>query len=308
MRGKTVVITGATSGLGASAARSLAEQGARILFTARDENRGAATLAMLRGVNPNAGHEMVLADLTTLADMRRAGEMLAARAGQVDVLVNNAGAIFQRRSLTADGLEMTFAVNHMAYFLITECLRPTLAPGARIVSTASVAHQSSALDFDDMTLAKVSPGLFAMVAYGRSKLCNILWTRELARRLVGTGITANCFHPGGVNTGFGDNLKGFAGHAFGLAKRFMLTPAQGADTLVWLASSPDAAGHTGDYWYKRRVLKPSAAAQDPQAAQRLWDESVRLAGAPLETSLDRGQAGLLQRPGAQLPHGNEPVV
>jgi NAD(P)-dependent dehydrogenase (short-subunit alcohol dehydrogenase family) len=278
MQGKTVVITGATSGIGAMAAEELARLGARIVFTARDGAKGAATLARLNTANPNAAHALVLADLTTIADMTRAGAALAAEAGTVDVLINNAGAIFQRREITTDGLELTFAVNHMAYFIITELLRPTLAPDARIVSTASLAHQTGTLDFSDMTLARTAPRSFAFVAYGRSKLCNILWTRELARRLAGTGLTANCVHPGGVNTGFGDNLTGFAKAAFGLIKRFMLTPAQGADTLVWLASSPDVSGQTGGYWTKRKLVQPSAAARDDQAGRKLWDLSANLAG------------------------------
>jgi len=276
LHGKTVVITGATSGIGASAAEALAGQGARVIFTARDPAKAAATLAALTTANPGAAHDFVIANLTTLADMKQAGEALAAKAGMVDVLINNAGAIFASRKLTADGLEMTFAVNHMAYFVITEVLRPVLAVDARIVSTASVAHKSANLDFDDLTLEKVSPGLFAMVAYGNSKLCNILWTRELARRLAGTGITANCVHPGGVNTGFGDNLSGLLNSVFGFAKRFMLTPAQGADTLIWLASSPDVAGQTGGYWSKRKRLTPSAAARDDVDAQRLWELSAGL--------------------------------
>jgi len=277
LSGKTVVITGATSGIGASAAEALAAQGARVIFTARDAAKAAATLSGLTRANPGAAHDFVIADLTTLAHMKTAAEALAAKAGTVDVLINNAGAIFSRRQLTPDGLEMTFAVNHMAYFVITEILRPHLAPGARIVSTASVAHQSARLDFEDLTLEKVSPGLFAMVAYGNSKLCNILWTRELAKRLAGTGITANCVHPGGVNTGFGDNLKGVLKAVFSFAKRFMLTPAQGADTLIWLASSPEVAGQTGGYWSKRKRLTPSAAARDDAAARRLWELSARLA-------------------------------
>jgi NAD(P)-dependent dehydrogenase (short-subunit alcohol dehydrogenase family) len=276
MNGKTVVITGATSGIGASAAESLAAQGARVIFTARDAAKAATTLARLNAAGPGAAHDFVIADLTTVAHMKEAGEALAAKAGAVDVLINNAGAIFASRALTRDGLEMTFAVNHMAYFVITEILRPVLAPAARIVSTASVAHKSANLDFADMTLERVSPSLFAMVAYGNSKLCNILWTRELARRLAGTGITANCVHPGGVNTGFGDNLSGLLKGVFGFAKRFMLTPAQGADTLVWLASSPDVAGQTGGYWSKRKRLTPSVAARDDDAARRLWDLSAGL--------------------------------
>ena len=276
MQGKTVVITGATSGIGASAALALARQGARIVFTARDEAKANATLAELTRTNPDAAHDFVLADFTTLAAMREAGRALLAKARRIDVLVNNAGAIFQSRELTSDGLEKTFAVNHMAYFVVTEALRPALAPDARIVSTASGAHATGRLDFDDLPLDR---GYSALRAYGRSKLCNILWTRELARRLEGTRITANCFHPGGVNTRFGDNMTGLAGAAFGLIKRFMLTPEQGADTLVWLASSSDAEGLSGGYFAKRRLTQPSAAAQDDAAARRLWKVSERLAGA-----------------------------
>jgi len=271
-----VVITGATSGIGASAAESLAAQGARIIFTARDAAKAAATLSLLNQAGPDAAHDFVIADLTTVAEMKRAGEDLAAKAGAVNILINNAGAMFSSRQITADGLELTFAVNHMAYFVITEILRPLLAPDARIVSTASVAHKSANLNFADMTLAKVSRSLFPIVAYGNSKLCNILWTRELARRLAGTGITANCVHPGGVNSGFGDNLSGLLKTVFSLGKRFMLTPAEGADTLVWLASSPEVDGQTGGYWAKRKRLTPSIAARDDVDAQRLWELSAGL--------------------------------
>ncbi|MDE2356434.1 MAG: SDR family NAD(P)-dependent oxidoreductase [Alphaproteobacteria bacterium] len=276
LRGKTVVMTGATSGIGASAAQSLARAGARILFTARNKRKGEETLALLLRANPDAAHDMVLADLTTLAEMTRAGETLAAKAREVHVLVNNAGAIFPTRELTADGLEISFAVNHMAYFVVTECLRPALAEGARIISTASMAHRSGRLDFSDMGLERVGPASYSMAAYGRSKLCNILWTRELARRLEGTGITANCLHPGGVNTGFGDNLEGPGKAAFGLIKRFMLSPAQGADTLVWLAQSDSVEGQSGGYYAKRRLVTPSARARDPEAQGRLWAFSESL--------------------------------
>jgi NAD(P)-dependent dehydrogenase (short-subunit alcohol dehydrogenase family) len=276
MNGKTVVITGATSGIGAAAARALAGSGARIVFTARDEARARATLSGLIRINPDAAHDFVLADLTDIADMRAAGAALRAKAPGVDILVNNAGAIFQTRELTADGLEKTFAVDHMSYFVITQALRPALRPGARIVSTASVAHTAGRPEFDDLAMDK---GYSAFAAYGRAKLCNILWTRELARRLEGDGVTANAFHPGGVNTGFGDNLRGVAKAAFGLIKRFMLTPEQGADTLVWLASSPDVEGLTGGYYAKRRLAQPSAAGRDDLAAARLWAVSERLAAA-----------------------------
>ena len=222
---------------------------------------------------------MVLGDLSLIAGMKAAGAALADEAPAIDVLLNNAGAFFERREVTADGLERTFAVNHMAYFVITELLRPHLAQDARIVSTASVAHTFGRLDFDDLQSAKAYRRA-GMEAYGTSKLLNILWTRELARRLSGTGVTANCVHPGGVNTGFGDNNSGLMGAVFKIGKRFMLTPEQGADTLVYLSSAPEVRGQTGGYWTRRRRVEPSAAARDDTAARRLWDESARIAGLP----------------------------
>jgi NAD(P)-dependent dehydrogenase (short-subunit alcohol dehydrogenase family) len=245
------------------------------VFVARDSAKADAMLARLAAANPHADHDWVEGDLAALAVMKAAGARLAAKAPSVDVLVNNAGAIFDHRQVTADGLEMTFAVDHMAYFVITEILRPRLAPGGRIVSTASTAHQFGRLDFDDLQSAH---GYSAFRAYGTAKLCNILWTRELARRLEGSGVTANCVHPGGVGTGFGANTRGLIKTLMGLAKPLMLTPAQGADTLIWLASSPDVAGKTGGYWAKRKLTQPSLAARDDAAAARLWAQSAAIAG------------------------------
>ncbi|HEY1449144.1 MAG TPA: SDR family NAD(P)-dependent oxidoreductase [Caulobacteraceae bacterium] len=276
MQGKTVVITGATSGIGQVAAEALAGQGARIVFTARDAGKAAATLARLKAAGP-AAHDWVLADLTTIAAMKAAGAALAAKTPRIDVLANNAGAIFDHREVTADGLEMTFAVNHMAYFVIGEVLRPNLGPRARIVSTASVAHTFGRLDFGDLQSEK---RYSAMGAYGTSKLCNILWTCELSRRLANTGITVNCFHPGGVNTNFGHNTKGLLSDLMIFAQRFALTPAQGADTLVWLASAKEVEGRTGGYWAKRKLVQPSAAARNPENVARLWAESAKIAGWP----------------------------
>jgi NAD(P)-dependent dehydrogenase (short-subunit alcohol dehydrogenase family) len=277
MHGKTVVITGATSGIGQVAAEALARQGARVVFTARDAIRGRAMLDRLVRANPDAAHDWVQADLSTIAAMNAAADALARKLARVDVLINNAGAILERREVTADGLEKTFAVNHMAYFVVTARLRPRLAADARIVSTASAAHAYGMLDFDDLQSARRYSG---WGAYGRSKLCNILWTRELARRLAGTEMTANCLHPGAVRTGFGGNNGGLVKTLFGLARPFMLTPQQGADTLIHLASSPEVAGRTGGYWSRRRLTQPAAAATDPDAASRLWEVSARLAGVP----------------------------
>jgi NAD(P)-dependent dehydrogenase (short-subunit alcohol dehydrogenase family) len=196
---------------------------------------------------------------------------------RIDVLINNAGAMFAARQVTQDGLERTFALNHMAYFVVTQGLRERLAAsaGARIVNTASDAHRGATLDFDDLQSEK---GFSAMKAYGRSKLCNILFTRELARRLHGTGITANCLHPGFVATRFGDQSGGLISHMVWLAKFFAISPAEGAKTIVHLASAPEVAGVSGKYFYKCRETKPSPQAQDDQAALALWQRSAALAG------------------------------
>ncbi len=277
MEGKTVVITGATSGIGESAAGTLAGMGARIVFVARDPGKGSAMLERLRSINPAAAHDWVEADLSTLAAMKAAGAALAEKAPRIDVLANNAGAMFDVRHETADGLELTFALNHMAYFVLTQILRPNLAAGARIVSTSSAAHVAGSIDFDDLQSTR---RYSTLGVYGASKLCNILFTRALARRLEGSGVTANCLHPGGVSTSFGSNLKPGMRFVFGLLKPLFLTPAQGADTLVYLASSDAVAGKSGGYYAKRRLTTPSAAARDDAAAERLWQVSADLAGLP----------------------------
>jgi NAD(P)-dependent dehydrogenase (short-subunit alcohol dehydrogenase family) len=275
VKDKTVVVTGATSGIGQVAALELARMGARVVFTARDANRGADMLARLREAGPTQTPALVVGDLSLIAGMRAAAEGVKAAAPRIDVLINNAGAVFDHRDVTADGLERTFALNHMAYFVVTEALRPALAADARIVSTASGAHSFARLNFADLQAAN---GYQAMTAYANSKLCNILWTRELARRLAGTSVTANCLHPGAVSTRFGEEAKGFMGSLLRLARPLMLTAEKGADTLVWLAASPDVAGQSGGYWVKRKRVEPSAAARDDAAARRLWDESERIAG------------------------------
>jgi NAD(P)-dependent dehydrogenase (short-subunit alcohol dehydrogenase family) len=197
MKGKTVVVTGGTSGIGEIAAERLAQMGARIVLIARDKSRGEATLARLHERAPSLGHAVHYADLARIPEMKRMAAEIVHKEPRIDVLINNAGAMFSSRRLTDDGLEYTFALNHMAYFIVTEGLRERLlgSSPARIVNVASAAHQGVRLDFDDLQSAK---GFGAMKAYGRSKLCNILFTRELARRLHGTGVTANCLHPGFV--------------------------------------------------------------------------------------------------------------
>jgi len=292
MQGKTVVITGATSGIGQVAAESLAAMGARIVQVARSRERGDAAMKRLRDIAPTVAHSIHYADLSRISEMKRVASEIAAAEARVDVLINNAGAMFSSRQVTADGLERTFALNHLSYFVLTQGLKERLIASApaRVVNTASDAHEPAKLDFDDLQSEKVyarksigqwfrygGPGFYV---YGRSKLCNILFTRELARQLAGTGVTANSLHPGFVATRFGDETGGLMSFSIGIAKRFALSPQQGAETLIFLASSPDVARITGEYFHKCRPATPSKEALNDANAQRLWLETAKLVGLP----------------------------
>jgi NAD(P)-dependent dehydrogenase (short-subunit alcohol dehydrogenase family) len=280
MLGKTVVITGATSGIGEVAADRLAQKGARIVFVARDRDRGQETLRHLRAIAGHDNHAVHYADLMVLSEQKRVAEEIAASEPRIDVLINNAGALFTSRQTTADGLEKTFALNHMSYFTVTNILLDKLkaTPGARIVSTASDAHKGARLNFADLQSAKSYSGFGV---YGRSKLMNILFTRELARRPAGTGVTANCLHPGFVGTRFGDASGGVLSFLVKIAKNFALTPEQGAQTIIYLASSPEVDGKSGGYYVKSKLATPTKEAQNDADAKRLWDESARIAGVGL---------------------------
>ena len=277
MQGKVVVITGATSGIGQVAAERLAGMGAHMVLVARDKARGEAALVRLRERAPGAAHSIHYADLSRLAEMKRVAAEIAAAEPRIDVLINNAGALFGSRHVTEDGLELTFALNHMAYFVLTHGLRERLLASApaRVVNTASNAHRRARLDFDDLQSAH---GYSGFKAYGRSKLANILFTRELARRLAGAGVTANCLHPGFVATRFGDQTGGLLSYVVRIAKIFAISAEEGAETLVYLASAPEVANVSGAYFYKCRPATPTQEAQDDAAAQRLWIESAKLAG------------------------------
>jgi NAD(P)-dependent dehydrogenase (short-subunit alcohol dehydrogenase family) len=277
IRDKVAVITGATSGIGRIAAEKLAAQGARIVMVARDRARAEETLVRLREVGPGAAHCVHYADLSLIADVKKVGAEIAAAEPRIDVLLNNAGSMFGLRKITPEGLERTFALNHLSYFVLTHYLRGSLvrAAPARIVNTASNAHLRATLDFGDL---QTKNGYVPTLAYARSKLCNILFTRELTRRLAGTGITANCLHPGFVATNFGQRDAGLFGWGMRLAMLFAARPEPGADTIVHLASSPAVAGVSGRYFYNSREATPSAAAQDDAIAARLWQESERIAG------------------------------
>jgi len=278
MNGKTVVVTGATSGIGEVAADHLAQLGARIVFVARDRERGEAMRKHLRAVAGHTDHVVHYADLTRLSEMKRVAREIADSEPEIDVLINNAGAMFNARIVTEDGLEKTFALNHMSYFVLTDILLPRLksTPGARIVSTASDAHKGNRLDFGDLQSAR---GYSGFSVYGRSKLMNILFTRELARRLSGTGVTANCLHPGFVATRFGEEAGGgLFSFALGVGKNFALTPEQGAETIIYLASSGDVAHVSGGYFHKSKPATPSREARNDADAKRLWDVSMKIAG------------------------------
>ena len=277
MRGKTAVITGATSGIGEVAAIRLAEQGGRIVFTARDGKRADATMAKLRNANSSVEHVAHLAELSLLAEQKRVAGEIAAEP-RIDVLINNAGALFNKRIETADGLEMTFALNHMSYFAITCLLLDKLkaTPGARIVSTSSRAHRGAKLDFDDL---QSRHGYRGFRAYAKSKLCNILFTRALAKRLAGTGVTANCLHPGFVATRFGGQSGGIMQRVVELAKSLAaISEEDGARTIIYLASSPDVALASGEYFYKCKVQTPTSEALNDADAERLWQISARITG------------------------------
>jgi NAD(P)-dependent dehydrogenase (short-subunit alcohol dehydrogenase family) len=277
MRGKTVVITGATSGIGQVAAEKLAAMGARMVLVARDRARGDSELARLRSIAPEINHSIHYADLSHMAEVKRVAAEIAAAEPRVDVLINNAGALFGTRHLTSDGLELTFATNHLSYFVLTHGLRERLraAAPARVVNVASDAHKGEKLNFSELQSANNYRGLHV---YGRSKLCNILFTRELARRWEGAGVIANSLHPGFVSTRFGDESGGLLSFLVRAAKIFAISPERGAATIVYLASSGEAANANGLYYYQCRPATPSREAQDKAAAERLWLESEKLAG------------------------------
>ncbi len=275
MTGKVVVMTGATSGLGAVAAEVLASRGARLVLIARDRTRAEAIVDRLRRANAAATPTVHYADLSRLSEMKRVAAAVATAEPRIDVLANNAGGLFWDEELTEDGLERTFATNHMAYLVLTLGLRePLVAAGAaRVVNTASAAHRGARYDPADVQSLRAYNGLRA---YARSKLYNILFTRELSRRWVGLGVTVNALHPGFVATRFGDNNGGWLAPAIKAAKLFAISPEKGARTLVTLAAAPEVAGFTGRYFANSRPIEPQAGGRDDAAAAALWTESLRL--------------------------------
>ena len=273
VRGKRVLITGATGGIGLAAAEAFAARGARLAIVARDPARAAKAVQRISAAGgPGTEVDVLTADLSSLAQVRRLAEEALARYPRIDVLANNAGAFYTSRQVSADGIELTWAVNHLAPFLLTTLLLERLRESApaRIITTSSAAHRGARIPWDDLPAAGHYRGFGR---YGESKLANILFTAELAGRLEGSGVTANCFHPGLVATGFGKNNGGMAAAALSLLAPLSRRPEQGAETLVWLADAPEAGAHTGQYFIDRRPARPAEAARDAEAARRLWAES-----------------------------------
>lgn len=279
MQGKVCLITGATSGIGLESARALAAQGATVVLSGRDPGRGDAALAEVRRTVPDAKLDLMLADLTSLASVRKLAADFKAKYSRLDVLLNNAGLIIDRRKVTTDGFEATFATNHLSHFLLTNLLLDMLTSSgaARVVNVSSEAHRMGSLGFLDDLQAERG-GYSGMTVYGNSKLANILFTRGLQRRLEGTKVTTNSLHPGVVRTGFGLNSEGFFKHLVKLGAPFMLSAEGGARTSVYLASSPEVEGVSGRYFAKRKVAKESKAAQNAAAAETLWQKSAELTG------------------------------
>jgi NAD(P)-dependent dehydrogenase (short-subunit alcohol dehydrogenase family) len=277
MIGRVCLVTGATSGVGKETAVALARMGATIVLCGRDQVRGEAALAAVRAASPTGSGELLLADLSSQRSIRQLAAEMCTRYPALHVLVNNAGGMWHQREVTTDGLERTFATNHLAYFLLTNLLLDQLRAGApaRIVNVSSDAHFGAILDFDDL---QGDRGYDWWLAYKRSKLANILFTAELADRLAGSGVTANALHPGVVNTGIARQGSRLFRLGFRIAASFMLTPARGAETIVYLASSPEVEGVSGAYFQKCRPKEPSAPARDPHARHRLWVVSAALTG------------------------------
>jgi NAD(P)-dependent dehydrogenase (short-subunit alcohol dehydrogenase family) len=274
-----VVLTGATRGIGRAAAIELARQGAELAIVGREPGRVEEVAREAEAAGGGAPVHQHVADLSLMAEVRALATELGQRHERIDVLANNAGALFANRKDTSEGFERTFALNHLAPFLLTNLLRERLA-GGRVVTTASDAHESGRLDLDDLQSEK---SFAAMRVYGTTKLCNILFTRELARRA--PELHANCFHPGVVRTGFGKNENGIWKILTTLGGPFFRSPQRGARSLVWLALSQDGGALSGQYIQDEKVASPSAQAQDDDLARGLWERSAELVGLPAGDTL-----------------------
>jgi NAD(P)-dependent dehydrogenase (short-subunit alcohol dehydrogenase family) len=275
--GKVCLVTGATAGIGAVTARELARRGATVVLVGRNREKTEATTRRIRDETGNPAVEFLLADLSAQAEVRRLAEQFRQRHPRLDVLINNAGAFFSQRRESPDGIELTLALNHLAYFLLTNLLVDALRASApaQIVNVASNAHQGAQIDFDDLQGRRRYSGIRA---YAQSKLANVLFTYELARRLEGTRVTANALHPGFVATSFFEGNGWFGWVTRRLAGVLALSPEQGARTSIYLATAPEVEGVSGRYFVKEKEAASSRASHDEAAARRLWQVSEELTG------------------------------
>lgn len=281
LSGKVCVVTGANSGIGKVTARALAERGAQVLMVCRSRERGEKARGEIMRASGSSDVELIVGDLSVQRQVQKVADDIHARVDRLDILVNNAGAIFYERRESADGLEMTFALNHMGYFLLTLLLLDLIKQSApaRIINVSSDAHRTATLDFDDL---QNKENYSAFRAYGQSKLANILFTRELARRLEGSGVTVNAVHPGFVNTGFGSGSSGVMAFLFNLLSRFIArTPEKGAETSIYVATAAQGGEVSGRYFADSKLKSPSSRAQNDDDARRLWDASEALSLIPI---------------------------
>jgi len=276
---KICLITGATSGIGRATAMGLANMGASVVMVGRDRGRGEDALAEIKEKSGNASVDLMLADLSSQEEIRRLADEFKEAYPRLDVLINNAGVIRSERITTQDGLETTFAVNHLAYSLLTKLLLDVLKASApsRIVNVASGDHSNGTIDFDNLQGEKEYKG---PKAYSQSKLATVLFTHELARRLEGTGVTANCLHPGVVGTNLGSGVSGVFGFMVRALTPLMKSPEKGAETSVYLASSPEVEGLSGRYFVKKAEARSSDVSHDERIARRLWKVSADLTRVP----------------------------
>ena len=275
LKGKVCMVTGATAGIGIVTAKALAQQGATVIVAGRNKEKSVSTVDQIRKETGNHDVEYILADLSVQKEVRKLSDDFKSKFKRLDILVNNAGAVFDKRFETADGLEMTFALNHLSYFLLTDLLLDTIKASvpSRIINVSSDAHKGAKINFDDIQ-GKKKYG--AMRAYGQSKLANILFTYELARKLEGSGVTSNALHPGFVASSFGSNMSG----AFRLILRFLqlfaMSSEKGAETSIYLATSPDVANINGKYFVKKKEVRTSVESYDKNVGEKLWEVSEEL--------------------------------
>ncbi len=274
---KTFIVTGATSGIGRVTAEKIAAIGAEVILVARDRDKAIAAAAEISQRTGNLAISTYIADLSSQSDVRAVAAEISEAHPKIDVLVNNAGSMFTKRYESVDGIEMTWALNHLGYFLLTNLLLPNLkaAGKARIVNVSSDVHTRGVIEFDDLALAR---DYGWMKAYARSKLANVLFTFELANRLGDDGISANCLHPGVVGTNFGSGNGILYRTGFAIARPFILSPEKGAETSIYLATSDEVDGVTGKYFVKCMPVPGAAAAEDKELQQKLWQVSEEMVG------------------------------